>query len=461
MLDIKFIRENKEEIKKAIKNKRIDLDLDDLLKEDDKRLKLMQEVESLQAEKNKINNSIRAAKDKEEREKIIAEGKEIKNNIDTVESEYNESLRKYENLMIKVPTIPSADTPIGKSEDENKEVYRWGDELKFSAQGGSAGGGDFKPKDHIELGKDLDLIDLERGAKVGGYRGYYLKNEGVMLVMGMMMYALKKMIQKGYTPMIPPTLVKGFALFGSGYFKGYDYEPAVDEIYRIEKIDDKKIQEEKAKAEDNFNKYLVGTSEPSLLAYYSKEVLDEKNLPLKMTGYSQCYRSEIGSYGRDTKGIYRVHEFMKVEQVVFCKADPKEAEKLQDEMLGISQEILEDLGLPYRKIIICTGDLSAGKYRQYDLEVWCAANNWYRESGSASIFLDWQARRLDFKENNGVKYIGKDGKRKYVYMLNNTALASPRILIAILENYQQADGSVRVPKALQEYVGKEVIKARK
>ncbi|MBU4338897.1 serine--tRNA ligase [Patescibacteria group bacterium] len=440
MLDIKFIRENKEEIKKAIKNKRVDLDLERLLALDDERLKTMREIESLQAEKNKINDTIRAAKSKEEREKIIAEGKEIKNKIDLTEPNYDKILSEYNALMIKVPTIPSADTPAGKGEEENKEVYSWGEKPKFH----------FKPKDHIEIGKNLDLLDLERGKKVAGYRGYYLKNEGAFLAMGLMMYALKKMVQKGYTPMIPPTLVKGGALFGSGYFKGLEYNDETDEIYQIASRD-----KEADGAMSKERKFLVGTSEPSLLAYYGGEVLNEKNLPLKMTGYSQCYRSEIGSYGRDTKGIYRVHEFMKVEQVVFCKADKGEAEKLQDEMLLISQEILEDLGLPYRKIIICTGDLSAGKYRQYDLEVWSAANNWYRESGSASIFLDWQSRRLD------VKYKDANDKKQYVYMLNNTALATPRVLIAILENYQQADGSVKIPKVLQEYVGKEVIKAKK
>lgn len=440
MLDIKFIRENKEEVKKAITNKRIDLDLERLLALDNERLKAMQEIESLQAAKNKINDKIQKAKDKEARAKIIAEGKEIKGKIDAAEPNYQKILGEYNALMVKVPTIPSADTPVGKSEEENKEVYSWGEKPSF----------DFKIKDHIELGKDLDLIDLERGNKVAGYRGYFLKNEGALLAMSLMMYALKKMTQKGYIPMIPPTLIKGGALFGSGYFKGLEYNDAEDEIYQIASQD-----KESDGAASKERKFLVGTSEPSLLGYYGGEVLEEKILPLKMTGYSQCYRSEIGSYGRDTKGIYRVHEFMKVEQVVFCKADKREAEKLQDEMLAISQEILEDLGLPYRKLAICTGDLGAGKYRQYDLEVWSAANSWYRECGSASIFLDWQSRRLD------VKYKDENGKKQFVYMLNNTALATPRILIAILENYQQADGSVRVPKVLVEYVGKEVILQKK
>lgn len=440
MLDIKFIRENKEEIRKAIKNKRVDLDLEKLLKLDEERVKLLQEIEKLSAEKNNLNNLIRSAKNDKERKSVIEKGKKIKSKIDALEPKFKKIGNDFNLLMIKVPTIPSADTPVGKDESENKEVYKWGQVPKF----------DFKPKDHIQLGKELDILDLERGAKVGGYRGYYLKNEGALLAMGLMMYALKKMVAKGYSPMIPPTLVKGFALFGSGYFKGLEYDDKIDEVYQIASSD-----KEADGALSKDKKFLVGTAEPSLLAYRSGETLDGKNLPLKMTGYSQCYRSEIGSYGKDTKGIYRVHEFMKVEQVVFCKADAKEAEKLQDEMLLISQEILEELGLSYRKIIICTGDLSAGKYRQYDLEVWLAANSWYRECGSASIFLDWQSRRLD------VKYKDAEGKRKYVYMLNNTALATPRILIGILENFQQADGSVRVPKVLQEYVGKEIIKPKK
>lgn len=440
MLDIKFIRENKEEIKKTIVNKHINLDLEGLLAIDDERLKMMQMLENFQAEKNKINNIIRAAKNKAEREKIIVEGKEIKSKIDAMEPEYNKILGEYNALMIKVPTIPSADTPIGKSEEENKVVYSWGEKTKFS----------FKPKDHIEIGKNLDILDLERGQKVAGYRGYYLKNEGAQLVMAMMMYAFTKMVKKGFMPMIPPTLIKGRALFGSGYFKGLEYNDEVDEIYQIASQD-----KEADGAESKEKKFLVGTAEPSLLAYYSDEVLKEENLPMKMAGYSQCYRSEIGSYGRDTKGMYRVHEFMKVEQVILCKDDAKEAEKLQDEMVEISKEMHRELGLPFRQLAICTGDLSAGKYRQYDLEAWMPGLNRYGETGSASIFLDWQARRLN------VKYTDKEGKRKYVYMLNNTALPSPRIFIAILENYQEADGSVRIPKVLQEYVGKEVIMAKK
>lgn len=436
MLDIKFIRENKEEIKNAIKNKRIDLDLEKLLNRDDERLRLLQEIEKLNGEKNNINDLIRAAKTAEDRKGVIEKGKNIKSEIDVLEPKFKEAQREFDLLMIRVPTIPSKDTPIGKSEEENVVVYSWGEKPKF----------DFKPKDHIQLGRDLDILDLERGQKVAGFRGYYLKNEGAQLVMAMMFYAFNKMVKKGFTPIIPPTLIKGSALFGSGYFKGLEYDDEVDEVYQIASSD-KEIDGTISKD----RKFLVGTAEPSLLAYYSDEVLKGEDLPLKMAGYSQCYRSEIGSYGRDTKGMYRVHEFMKVEQVVFCKADAKEAERLQDEMVGISKEMHQELGLPFRQLQICTGDLSAGKYRQYDLEAWMPGLDRYGETGSASIFMDWQARRLN------VKYTDVDGKRKYVYMLNNTALPSPRILIAILENYQTKDGGVMIPEVLRDYVGKKEI----
>lgn len=439
MVDIKFIRENKDDIKKAIKNKNLDLDLGELLAVDKERVKVLQEIERLHAEKNELNESMKSAKDDVTRKEVIEKGKKIKQSIEDLEPRYKEVTHKFDSLMVRVPTVPSTDTPIGKSEADNVEIYKWGKIREFN----------FVPKNHIEIGKALDILDLERGAKVGGYRGYYLKNEGALLVMGLMNYALSKMVKHGYTPMIPPTLVKERALFGSGYFKGMEYDPNVDEIYQVA-TSDKEATGEVSKDK----KFLVGTAEPSLLAYYSDEVLKESQLPMKICGYSQCYRSEIGSYGKETKGMYRVHEFMKVEQVVLCEADAKVAEKLQDEMIALSKEIHEELGLPYRQLQICTGDMGAGKYRQYDLEAWLPGMNRYGETGSASIFLDWQSRRLN------VKYTDKDGNKKYVYMLNNTALPTPRIFIAILENYQNADGSVTVPEVLRAYVGKTQITPR-
>jgi len=435
MLDIKFIRENSDKLKKAVKNKNIDLNWERLLKLDKQRIDLIKKIENLRAERKKMNDIVKNLSDGD-RKNIIDKGKLIKKQIAKLEPEYKIIEQEYDALMAKVPTIPSSDTPIGKNDEGNKEIYRKGDIPKF----------DFKPKNHIELGRILDILDLERGAKVGGYRGYYLKNEGVMLVMGLMMHALSKMIEKGYAPMIPPTLVKGFALFGSGYFRGIEYNSEVDEIYQIA-TRDKEISGKASKEK----KFLVGTAEPSLLAYYANEMLEGDKLPLKMCGFSPCYRSEIGSYGKDTKGMYRVHEFMKVEQVIITKADVKTSDKLQEEMIGISEEMHRELKIPYRKLQICTGDMGAGKYKMFDLEAWLPGLDRWGETCSASNFLDWQARRLN------VKYVDSNGKKQYAYMLNNTALATPRTFIAILENCQQKNGSVKVPEVLQKYVGKKMI----
>lgn len=440
MLDIQFIRANKDIVRAAIAAKNLSLDIEVLLAKDAERVKLLQELEELKSLKNDINDLIQQSKTPEERNEVIAKGKEIKVKTDEFEPRFLQVKQEFDVLMAQVPNIISPDTPLGKSDAENIEVEKHGDIPTF----------DFTPRTHIELGKMLDILDLERGTKVSGYRGYYLKNDGMLLVMGVMLYAIQKLVAKGYTPMIPPTLVKSFPLFGSGYFKGLQYDGEVDEIYQVA-TSDKEADGSLSKE----SKFLVGTAEPSLLAYYADEILDEKDLPLKLAGYSQCYRSEIGSYGKDTKGMYRVHEFMKVEQVVLCPADIEAANKIQDEMIAVSEEMHQELGLPYRKLQICSGDMSAGKYRAFDLEAWMPGMNRYGETGSASNFLDWQSRRLN------VKYKDAAGEKKHVYMLNNTALPSPRIFIAILENYQQADGSVVVPEVLRPFVGKDKIEAKK
>lgn len=439
MLDIQFIRANKDVVKAAVAAKNLSLDIDALLAKDQERIKLLQDLEELKSLKNDINDLIQQSKTPEERAEVIAKGKEIKVKTDELEPRFLQVKQEFDVFMAQVPNIISPDTPLGKSDAENIEVEKHGDIPKF----------DFTPRTHIELGKMLDILDLERGTKVSGYRGYYLKNDGMLLVMGVMLYAIQKLVAKGYTPMIPPTLVKSFPLFGSGYFKGLEYDGGVDEIYQVA-TSDKEADGSLSKE----SKFLVGTAEPSLLAYYADEVLDEKDLPLKLAGYSQCYRSEIGSYGKDTKGMYRVHEFMKVEQVVLASADIDAANRIQDEMIAVSEEMHRELGLPYRKLQICSGDMSAGKYRAFDLEAWMPGMNRYGETGSASNFLDWQSRRLN------VKYKDATGEKKHVYMLNNTALPSPRIFIALLENYQQADGSVVVPEVLRPFVGKDKIVAK-
>ncbi len=431
MLDIKFIRENAEQIKEAIRNKNIKLNLDELLAVDKKRVEALQYIELLSAEKNKLNELMQLSKTDDERKAAIEEGKAVKEKMAIVEPEYAKVKKQFEALMVLVPTIPSVDTPVGKDESGNVEVYRKGEIREFG----------FAPKTHIELAENLGIVDFVRGAKVSGYRGYYLKNEGALLVMAMMNYALHKMVSKGYAPIIPPTLVKEFALFGSGYFKGAQYDSGEDNIYQIATRD-----KEMDGAESKEKKFLVGTAEPSLLAYFSDEVLDESKLPIRVCGYSPCYRSEIGDYGKDNKGLYRVHEFMKIEQVVISVADFSESTKLQEEMVAISEEMHAELGLPYRKLQICTGDMAAGKYRAFDLEAWMPGLNRWGETGSASNFVDWQSRRLN------IKYKDKEGNRKFAYLLNNTALPSVRPLIAILENYQNADGSVRVPEVLRKWM---------
>lgn len=439
MLDIQYIREHKEAVAKAAKDKNILFDVEALLSADADRVRLLQELEELYSLKNDVNDLIAKATP-EERGGILAKAKEIKMKTEELEPKCREAREKFDRLLAGAPTVPSPDTPIGKSDADNVEVATWGTIPTFS----------FTPKTHIELGKTLDILDLERGAKVSGYRGYYWKNEGVLLVMGLMQYAIRKMTEKGYAPMIPPTLVKGFPLFGSGYFKGIEYDGDVDEIYQVA-TRDKEVDGSASKEQ----KFLVGTAEPSLLAYYSGETIDGRRLPLRMCGVSQCYRSEIGSYGKDTKGLYRVHEFMKVEQVVLAPADIEIANRLQEEMKALSAEMHRELGLPYRQIQICTGDMSAGKYRAFDIEAWLPGMNRWAETGSSSNFLDWQARRLN------VRYADSEThEKKYVYMLNNTAMPSIRPMIAILENFQQKDGSVVIPEVLRPFVGKEMIVPR-
>jgi len=431
MLDIKFIREHVEEIKNAAKNKNINLDVDHLLAINKEKIKLLQEIEQLQALKNDLNEMIKTAENDQERKEIIEKGKEIKEKLEIKNPEYKIVKEEFDQIMVKVPNIVSDDTPIGKSDEDNVEMGRHGKIPTF----------DFPIKDHIQIGKDLDILDLEKGAKIAGYRGYYVKNEGASLMMALMMYAFNKMIEKGYVPMIPPTLVKGSVLFGSGYFSGTEYDPEKDNVYQIASRD-----EESDGKSSKEKKFLVGTAEPSLLAYYADEVLKEEDLPIKVAGFSQCYRSEIGTYGKDTRGFYRVHEFMKVEQIVLMVADEKASIKMHDDMLAISREIHEELGLPYRVLQICTADMSAGKYRAFDVEAWMPGLDRWGETASASDFLDWQARRLN------VKYVDKNGEKKHVYMLNNTVLPSPRPFIAILENFQQADGSVVIPEVLRKYM---------
>ncbi len=447
MLDIKYIRDNVDNLRKAITDKRVDLNLDALLELDEQRRTLLQETESFQSTKKAFSKEMPSLSEEDKQAKLLE-----MQEIDKHHTEATEKLRaveaEYINMMLLVPNIPSPETPIGKDDTQNVPWSYWSPEL------GHVDPTDtdkveqippvftFEVKDHATLGKDLDLIDIERGTEVSGFRGYYLKNELVLIHQGLMAYAMEKLRTKGFTLMQTPTLVREFALTGSGHFP-----TGRAEIYQVGNAAN-------LESEDKEKQFLAGTSEPSLIGYYANQILDEKQLPIQVSGISACYRSEVGSYGKDTKGLYRVKEFLKVEQVIICKADMNEGDVWLEKLREISEEILQELKLPYRVLNICTGDMGAGKYKMYDIETWMPGRGSYGETHSDSNFTDWQARRLD------IRYKDAEGKIKYAYTLNNTAVASPRILIALLENYQQADGSVKVPEVLQKYVGADVIKKK-
>lgn len=423
MLDINFIRENKEIVEKSIKDKGLNVDINELLGVDKKRRDLILKVDELRAKRNI------AAKEKD-----IEKGKKIKEDLNSLEDELRKEEERFRLLMLYIPNIPSGDSPIGPDSSSNREISKWGEIPKF----------DFKAKDHIELGKLLDIIDLEIGVKTGGFRGYYLKNEGARLHWALLQYAFERILQSGFTPLVPPTLVYEKVLVGSGHFPF-----GKDNIYQI--ANPGKL----ATGEEVKNPlFLAGTSEPALLAYFMDKTLSEDELPIKVCALTQCYRSEIGDYGKDTRGLFRVHEFSKVEQVIVCKNNLEETEDLFMQMQKISEGLLQELGLAYHVIATSTGDMGAGKFRMNDIETWMHSREKYSETHSNSNLTDWQARRLN------LKFKIKDGKTFYCYTLNNTAIASPRILIALLENFQQKDGSIKIPEVLQKYTGFSKIKPK-
>jgi len=417
MLDINFIHQNKEKVLKAAKNKNREINLDKILDLDKKRRKLIAQSQTLREQRNKLT------KNKPTKE-TITEGKKIKQKLQAIEKELALIEKQLNNLLSFVPNIPIDEVPVGKDASFNKVIKTWGEIPKF----------DFKVKSHIELGTDLDIIDFERGAKVSGFRGYFLKNEGAILHLAIIFYVFQKLVKKGYTPLIAPAIVKGFALFGCGQFPWGEQD-----TYKL----------------NDDNAYLAGTAEQPVTSYFSGEILKEEELPKKFVALSACFRKEAGSHGKDTKGLYRLHEFWKVEQVIIAKNNLEEAKKLHEELQRNSEEILEELKLPYRRVILSTGEMGEPQIFKYDTEVWMPYRNAYGEVMSNSIMGDFQARRLN------IKYRKKDGSKEYCFTLNNTAIASPRILIAILENYQQKDGNIIIPKVLQLSTGFEEIKKKK
>ena len=405
MIDIKLLRENPEKVKKACQNKRVVVDIDKILEIDKKKRELIQQIENLKAEKNKL-----AAKD-------IEKGKELKEKIKQLEPELENLEKEFNELFLQIPNLPLDDVPIGKDEGGNKTIKTW-DQPKA---------GQLK-SNYLDLAEKLDIIDVKRAAKVAGTRFGYIKGGAAMLEMGLIGLVFDVLTKEGFIPVFPPVMIKPEMMKAMGYI-----ERGGDEIYYI----------------PSDNMYLIGTSEQSVGPMHSNEVFNEKDLPKRYISFSTCFRKEAGSYGKDTKGILRVHQFDKVEMFVFCK--PEDSTKEHKLLLSMEEKLMKLLKIPYRVVQMCTGDLGDPAAAKYDIETWLPGQNEYRETHSTSNCTDFQARRLN------VKYKTKNGL-EFVHTLNGTAFAIGRTIIAIIENYQQKDGSIKVPKVLQKYIKIKAIK---
>lgn len=417
MLDIKFIRENIELIEAGARKKRIDFDIKNLIAIDDRRRSLTQSLDEKRATQNKVSEEV-AKLGMEgniaEKRRLIKEMQPLKEKIQKSEEDLREVMIEWQKLMVQVPNIPDISVPDGESDLDNKEVKVFGSKPKF----------DFEPKDHVTLMQSLDMVDLERGTKVSGFRGYFLKNDGALLSFAIWQAALNHFLGKGFAPMIVPSLVNRETLIGSGYLPQGE-----DDLYKTQDGD-----------------YLAGTAEVATMAYHSDEVLSQADLPKKYLSFSPCFRREAGAHGKDTKGLIRVHEFYKVEQVVLCEASHEESVKQHEALNRNTEEFIESLGIPYHTVVNCGGDLGLGQVKKYDIELWVPLEETYREIASTSYFHDFQTRRL------GIRYKDTDGKLKYAHSLNSTAIPTPRILVSLVENYQNADGSITIPKILRPYL---------
>ena len=420
MLDIKFIKENPDLIKEAVRKKHIKFDVDELLKIEEERIQNLQLVENLRAEQNKVTEKISGTTDPVVREQLIGDMKQFKEHLKEKEDKLEEIMNKWRLLMLLVPNVPDASVPDGADESANQEIKRWGDIPIF----------DFDPKDHMELMTKLDMVDFERGTKVHGFRGYFLKGDGVNLCFAIWNYALQFFSSRGFMPLIPPVIVNKRLLYGTGHLPG-----DAEDYYMTQDGD-----------------VLAGTAEVPLMGYHSDEILTENELPKKYLGFSPCFRREAGSHGKDVKGLIRVHEFFKFEQLILCIANHEESVKLHEEINKNTEEFIESMKIPYRTVINCGADLGLGQVKKYDIELWVPKEGEYREISSASYFHDFQTRRLN------IRYKVNDGKTCYAHSLNSTAIPTPRVLVSIIENFQESDGSIKIPEVLQKYIGKDVIR---
>jgi seryl-tRNA synthetase len=424
MLDYKFIAENLHAVSANIADRFMKADAQEVACLYEKRTELTTHLQSLQQKRNVNADAMKGKLEQQERSVLIEEGKKLKEEIAGAESELAEVEKKLLTEARKIPNMAHPDAPVGREDKDNLEVKKVGVVPEF----------DFEPADHVKLGQDLDIIDFDSATKVSGTKFYYLKNEGVFLELGLVRYALDILQKKGFTPFITPDIAREEILEGIGF----NPRGAESNVYTLE-------------GEDTC---LVGTAEITLGGYYSNMILPKEKLPLRMAGLSHCFRREAGAAGQFSKGLYRVHQFTKVEMFVYCL--PEESDRFHEELRSIEEEIFENLNIPFRVVDTCTGDLGAPAYRKWDLEAWMPGRNngEWGEVTSTSNCTDYQARRLN------IRFKDSDGKNKFVHMLNGTAIAISRAIIAILENFQQADGSVHVPRALIPYVGFDVIKKK-
>jgi seryl-tRNA synthetase len=416
MLDIKFIRENSDIIRDAIEKKSVSVDIEHLIKLDDERLRLVRVVDEMRAQQNAVSAEVATLGDIPERTALIEQMRDLKEQLKISEESLRTVMAEWEALMLTVPNIPHPGAPIGPDDSHSVVIRSWGEKTAF----------DFEPKDHIEIMQKLGMVDFENGTKVHGFRGYYLTGDGVRLCFAIWNYALKFWSDKGFNPVIPPINVKRDALLGCGFIPQGEAD-----IYQ---------------AQDN--SYFVGTSEVPLMGMYMNEVLEQTQLPIKMLGFSPCYRLEAGSYSKDVKGLIRVHEFYKFEQVVLCAASHEESVAWHEELNANTEEFIQTLGIPYHVLDAATGDMGFTKVRMYDIELWVPKEEKYREISSASYFHDFQTRRLN------IRYRDQDGKMRFAHSLNCTAIPTPRILVSLIENFQQVDGSIKIPEVLVPYMGK-------
>ena len=420
MMDINYVRENAEKVKKAARDKGFDVDIDRLLELDAQRRDLLQKTEAIRARRNEVADEIPKASN-DERPALIEEGRELKQDLATLEEDLGDVQEEYREVLLMVPNIPLEEVPVGDDEDDNHVVRHVGEPRDF----------DFEPRSHEELGELLGILDKERAIRMAGSRSYALKGAGALLEFAVMRLALDIMVERDFTPVVGPLMVNREAMVGTGFFPYGE-----DDTYHLE----------------NDDKYLVGTSEVFLVSLHRQEILERDSLPRRYAGYSPCFRREAGSAGRDVRGVYRVHQFTKVEQVVICEADPEKSRELHELLLGNAEELMKRLELPYRVAVACTGETGLGQVLKNEIETWMPSRQKYSETHSCSSLYDYQARR------SGIRYRDDNGETVHCYTLNNTMAASPRLLIPILEHYQNEDGSVTVPEALQPYMyGIEVI----